>query len=73
MFTELEEVTYRKITAVHYYEKGKYMIWYHIEKKPEKTLGILEVRGLKQPLTKDELKKHIDKRWEEYSLMKKRR
>ena len=59
-------VTYRHITAEHYIENGKYMNWYHLEGKPNKTIGFIQVRGLKDYLTKEELKKHIDKLWETY-------
>ena len=59
-------VTYRHITAEHYIENGKYMIWYHLEGKPNKTIGFIQVRGLKDFLTKEDLKKHIDKLWETY-------
>ncbi len=59
-------VTHRHITAEHFLEDSKYKIWYHLEGQPLKSIGILEVRGLKEPLTEEELKKHIDKRWEEY-------
>ncbi len=68
----LSSVTHRHLTAEHYLDGRKYMIWYYIEGHPEKTLGILQVRGLKEPLTKEELKKHIDKRWDEYYREKSR-
>lgn len=59
------EVTHRHITAEHYQEDGKYMIWYHLEGNPFKTIGMIQVRGIKKPLTEDELKTHIDKLLEE--------
>ena len=68
----LNEVIHRRITAVHYLENKKYMLWYYPEKHPEKTVGIVQVRGLKEPLTKEELKHHIDKLWEEYYHKKER-
>ncbi len=64
--TFLAEVTHRGVTAVHYMESKKYMIWYHKKGNPLKTLGFVQVRGLKEPLTDGELKHHIDKLWEEY-------
>ena len=66
-------VTHRHVVAEHYLEGRKYMVWYYIEKHPEKTIGILQVRGLKHPLTAEELKVHIDKRWEEYYKAKEKK
>lgn len=60
------EVTHRKVTAVHYTEGNKYMIWYHLEGKMDKSIGCIQVRGLKEPLTEEELKMHIDKLWERF-------
>ena len=60
------DVTHRGITAVHYIEKGQYMIWYHKENDPYKSVGFIQVRGISNPLTVDELKVHIDKLWERY-------
>lgn len=62
----LSEVNYRGVTAVHYLEDKKYMIWYHKKGNPSKTVGFVQVRGLKEPLTDIELKIHIDKLWERY-------
>ncbi len=45
----LTDVTYRHITANHYLDGEKYMIWYHIEGRPNRTIGIIQVRGLKSP------------------------
>ena len=64
----LSTVTHRGVSADHYIENGKYMIWYH---KPGKygykdTIGMVQVRGLKKPLAETDLQKHIDKLWEEY-------
>ena len=41
------------------------MIWYHLEGNPFKTIGMIQVRGIKKPLTEVELKTHIDKLLEE--------
>ena len=60
------EITYRGVTAVHYVQSGKYMIWYHKKGDPMKTVGIVQVRGLKGALTEKELETHIDKLWEGY-------
>ncbi len=62
----LDSVTHRHVTAEHYMDGSKYMIWYYLEHHPEKTVGIVQVRGLSQALTRDELKIHIDKLWERY-------
>lgn len=58
------EVTHRHVTAVHYKEGKKYMIWYYAGGDPKKTVGIVQVRGISEPLTETELKHHIDKLWE---------
>ena len=55
------EVTYRHVTAEHYLENKKYMIWYHLEKQYYKTIGFVQVRGISEPLTRDQLRVHIDK------------
>ncbi len=60
------EVDHRGVTASHYLENGKYMIWYYKVGDPMKTVGFVQVRGINQPLTKDELKMHVDKLWERY-------
>lgn len=60
------EVTHRGVTAVHYLESNKYMIWYYMKNDPYKTVGVVQVRGIHDPLTRDELKVHIDKLWERY-------
>ncbi len=58
----LKEVTHRCITATHYLENKKYMIWYRLDKEHGgKTIGFVQVRGLNRPLTEEELKTHIDK------------
>jgi len=64
----LESVDHRGVTAEHYIEDKKYMIWYHkIGKYGYKdTVGIVQIRGLTKPLTEEELKTHIDKLWERY-------
>lgn len=62
----MQEVTHRHVTAVHYKDGAKYMIWYHIEDQPQKSVGAVQVRGIKEPLTKGELIHHIDKLWERY-------
>lgn len=62
----LLEVTHRNVTACHYMEKKKYMIWYYAAGNPMKSVGIVQVRGIKEPLTEQELKHHIDKLWERY-------
>lgn len=62
----LSEVTHRRITAEHYMEGKKYMIWYHGEGNPQKSVGFVQVRGINEPLTEQELKHHIDKLWERY-------
>lgn len=62
----LREATHRGVTAEHYLENGKYMIWYHKKGNPMKTVGIVQVRGLKEALTEKELETHIDKLWERY-------
>jgi len=67
-----KSVTHRHITAEHYLENRKYMIWYYLEHKPDKTIGFVQVRGIKEPLTENELKVHIDKLWKEYFSMKER-
>ena len=65
----LNSVTHKHVTAEHYLENNKYMIWYYKEKDPYKTIGFVQVRGLKEPLTKEELVLHIDKLWEEFHKM----
>lgn len=60
------EVSHRGVTATHYLEDKKYMIWYYKEHEPYKTIGFVQVRGINEPLTKEELKMHIDKLWERY-------
>ena len=67
------EATHRGITASHYLEDKKYMIWYYKEKHPYKTIGFVQVRGIDEPLTTDELKMHIDKLWERYYHSRDRR
>ncbi len=62
----LSEVTHRGVTAVHYLENRKYMIWYHKKGAPNKSVGFVQVRGIHEPLTTDEIKVHIDKLWERY-------
>lgn len=68
----LKNVTHRRVTAEHYKEDGKYMIWYYLEGHPEKTVGIVQIRGIHAPLTEDELRHHIDKLWEQYHCKKER-
>lgn len=55
--------TSNHVTAEHYKENGKYMIWYHIEGKYDykHTIEIVQVRGLTKMLSKDELIVHIEK------------
>ena len=62
----LREVTHRNVTAEHYLEGKKYMIWYHLAHKYDykNTVGIVQVRGIKEPLSEEELKHHIDKLFE---------
>lgn len=55
----LTTATHRGITAEHYIENKKYMIWYYKAGCPMKTIGFVQVRGLSKPLTEDELKIHI--------------
>lgn len=59
----LIEATHRSITAEHFKEDGKFMIWYHKAGKYDydHSIGFVQVRGIKEPLTEDELKTHIDK------------
>jgi hypothetical protein len=64
--TILSEITHRGVTATHYSEGKKYMIWYYKADEPSKTIGVVQVRGLNKPLTEDELKVHIDKLWDRY-------
>lgn len=64
--TVIREVTHRHITACHYTEGKKYMIWYYAEDNPMKSVGVVQVRGLKEPLSDKELIQHIDKLWERY-------
>ena len=64
------EVDHRRLTAVHYKENGKYWVWYFITGQPYKTYGIFQIRGISEPLTKDDLIKHIDKIWEEHNKNK---
>ncbi len=59
-------VTRRGVTADHYIENGKYMVWYYKAGDPYKTVGFVQIRGISKPLTEAELKVHIDKLWEEY-------
>ncbi len=62
----ISEVTHRGVTAVHYLENRKYMIWYHKKGDPRKTVGFVQVRGISKPLTDGELRMHIDKLWKRY-------
>lgn len=62
----LSEVTHRGVTTVHYLENKKYMLWYHKKGDPGKTVGFVQVRGIHEPLTDDEIRTHIDKLWERY-------
>lgn len=61
-------VTYRGITAEHYREGKKFMIWYHKKGSHsyKDTVGIVQVRGISDFLTEAELRTHIDKLWERY-------
>lgn len=38
-----------------------------------KTVGIIQVRGISEPLTEKELKIHIDNLWDRYYVSQKRR
>ena len=69
----LLEVTHRGVTACHYLENKKYMIWYYKAGEPMKTVGIIQVRGISEPLTEKELKIHIDNLWDRYYVSQKRR
>ena len=62
----ISEVTHRGVTAIHYLENKKYMIWYHKKDNPMKTVGFVQVRGISKPLTENELKVHIDKLWDRF-------
>lgn len=64
--TVFNEVTHRNVTACHYKEKNKFMIWYYAGGNPTKTVGVVQVRGIKEPLTEKELINHIDKLWERF-------
>ena len=66
MLKSLLEVTHRGITAEHYMENNRYMIWYHKAGDYRKNVGIVQVRGINKPLTKDELVNHINKLWDQY-------
>ena len=66
MIRSLCSADYRGITADHYMDGKKYMIWYYITGNPYKTVGIVQVRGIREPLTEEELRHHIDKLWERY-------
>lgn len=66
MREDLASVTYRGLTADHYMDGKKYYIHYYKPGMPWKTLMIVQVRGLKEPLTEEELKHHIDCRWNDY-------
>ena len=59
----LLEVTHRGITAEHYMDGKKYMVWMYKNTPTEKYkfLSDYQVRGLKEPLTKEDLIIHIDK------------
>lgn len=72
-FKFLREVDHRNLTASHYMEGQKYMIWYYITGKPYKTYGFVQIRGLTRPLTEEELRHHIDKVWESYYAEKARK
>ncbi len=61
----ITSVEHRNIVADHYLEDGKFMIWYHT-KDFKKTVGFVQIRGIREPLSENELKHHIDKLWEEY-------
>lgn len=64
------EVTHRHVTACHYREGAKYMIWYYKEHEPNKTIGIFQIRGLSASLTEKEVREHIDKLWDRYKAQK---
>ncbi len=42
------------------------MLWYHKKGDPDKTVSFVQVRGIHEPLTDDEIRTHIDKLWERY-------
>ena len=52
----LAELTHRGVTVCHYLENKKYMNWYYKAGEPMKTVGIIQVRGISEPLTEKELK-----------------
>ncbi len=59
----LLEVTHRGITADHYMEGKKYMVWlyHHTKEKKYRTLANYQVRAISEPLTEEDLRNHIDK------------
>ena len=69
----LAELTHRGVTVCHYLENKKYMNWYYKAGEPMKTVGIIQVRGISEPLTERELKTHIDNLWDRYYASQKRR
>lgn len=66
----LAELTHRGVTACYYLENKKYMIWYYKAGEPMKTVGIIQIRGISEPLTERELKIHIDNLWDRYYAMR---
>lgn len=67
----LLSVTHRGVTADHYREGKKYMIWFYKAGSVDKDIGTVQVRGIHEPLTKAELKKMIDGLWQDYYTRKK--
>ncbi len=63
----LEEVTHRGVTAELVKENGKYMVYLW---QNGRIKMLYQVRGLKEPLTKNDLCKHIDVALEESAKRK---
>ncbi len=73
----LLEVTHRGITADHYMDGKKYMVWlyHHTQKEKYKTLAVYQVRAISEPLTEEDLIIHINTyvEWCKKEILKKER
>ena len=75
MIKFLLEVTHRGITAEHYMDGKKYMVWMYKDTPTDrfKFLSDYQVRGINKPLTKEDLIVHIDKYIEDCKKERERR
>ena len=72
-YKHFSTVTHRSVTIDHYYENGKYFVDYYKNGLFGDYCGTYQVRGLKEPLTDNELRIFIDKEIERCLLERERR